>query len=298
MADYPFVLADVFAEAIFGGNQLAVFPDARGLSADTMQRLAREFNFSESCFVLPAEDARCDHRLRIFAPSAELPFAGHPTVGAAAVLAHLGVLAPTGAGGPVFLEEGVGPVEVNILAREGDRIHASLTIKRALERRGPPPPPAAIAEVLGLPAAEIEDCWLASAGATFCHVHLTSREAVDRAALDRKAWSTHLAGSWASSLFILAGKLEPGGVVYARMFAPEDGVEEDPATGSACASLVGTLAERAGAGRDAVTITVEQGVALGRPSRIHGEAKQVEAGLEISVSGWTIVVGSGTIRLP
>src|SRR6266446_3711560 len=115
-SDMPhrFVIADVFTDKPFTGNQLAVFPDAQGLSERAMQAIAREFNFAETTFVLPAGDARHACRVRIFTPKTELPFAGHPTVGTAAVLARLGRLKLAGGSGTIVFEEGIGPVPVEI----------------------------------------------------------------------------------------------------------------------------------------------------------------------------------------
>src|SRR5262245_65356222 len=130
---HRFVIADVFTETAFGGNQLAVFTDARGLSDRAMQALARELNFAESTFVLPPADERYTRRVRIFTPNRELPFAGHPTIGTAAVLASLGLAGQKGPRLDVILEEGVGPVAVEVRL-DGSTPYACLTRERQVEK--------------------------------------------------------------------------------------------------------------------------------------------------------------------
>src|SRR5215212_1868365 len=130
---YRFYTADVFTNRPFGGNPLAVLPAAQGLTPAQMQQIAREFNLSETVFVLPPENPRHTCRLRIFTPGGELPFAGHPTVGAAYVLALIGDIALVGEATPVVFEEGVGPVAVTIRARDGRPVFAQLTVARLPE---------------------------------------------------------------------------------------------------------------------------------------------------------------------
>src|SRR4051794_25501476 len=137
---HRFVIADVFTERAFGGNQLAVFPDGRGISERAMQALAREFNFSETTFVLPPETPGTDYRLRIFTPANELPFAGHPTVGTAAVLARHGLLALEGGRGTVVLGETVGPVKVGVEVDDG-RTFARLSLEAETEEPAERPAP-------------------------------------------------------------------------------------------------------------------------------------------------------------
>jgi trans-2,3-dihydro-3-hydroxyanthranilate isomerase len=132
---HRFVIADVFTATAFGGNQLAVFPDARGLGDRAMQALAREFNFAETTFVLPPADARHTRRVRIFTPRTELPFAGHPTIGTAAVLARLGLVDMPGGAATLLFEEGVGPVPVEVRL-DGSTIFARLSRGRDRARAG------------------------------------------------------------------------------------------------------------------------------------------------------------------
>ena len=129
---HRFVTADVFTRELFGGNPLAVLPDARGLDAALMQKIAREFNFSETVFVLPPDEPAHTRKLRIFTPTAEIPFAGHPNVGTAFVLAATGALAARGETARVVFEEGAGPVQVEIHYEHGQPVYCELTAPQTL----------------------------------------------------------------------------------------------------------------------------------------------------------------------
>ncbi|HWK88700.1 MAG TPA: PhzF family phenazine biosynthesis protein [Longimicrobium sp.] len=296
---------DVFTDRVFGGNPLAVFPAADGLSEPEMQAIAREMNLSETVFVLAPSNPACTHRVRIFTPQAELPFAGHPTVGAACLLASLGqVPAPAGR---VVLEEGVGPVPVDVTVGADGSLYAELTAARLPERGGGVPGAEALAEVLSLDATDIgTGDWEAdaySSGVPFLFVPLRGREALGRSRVDRAAWETHLARAWASMLFVFSLDPErPGSDVRARMFGPGVGIDEDPATGGAAAAFAGYLADRVGPPEDGTASrrwTIEQGFEMGRPSLLH-----VEAGFDAGrlaatrVGGGAVRVCDGVLRLP
>ncbi|MDT0268199.1 PhzF family phenazine biosynthesis protein [Streptomyces sp. DSM 44915] len=290
-----FLIADVFTEQPFGGNQLAVLPDAAGLSDRQLQSLAREFNFSETVFAVPPKDPGHSARLRIFTPTGELPFAGHPTVGAAAVLVGQGLLDPAATGGQVLFEEGVGVVAVEVTGS-----HARLTLTSPYLTAAEPPSRAAVAAALSLDPAAVLDCWYGGVGLRFCYARLADAAAVDLAALDQAAWAASIAGGWAEDLHVFAGELADGGRVHARCFVPSMGVPEDPATGSAAAGLVAGLVAREGrapATADGeVRLTVAQGVAMGRPSLIEAAASWRAGRLaEVSVGGHTVLVASGTV---
>jgi trans-2,3-dihydro-3-hydroxyanthranilate isomerase len=147
MSMHRFVIADVFTDQPFAGNQLAVFPEAAGISERAMQAIAREFNFAETTFVLPPRDPRHACRVRIFTPKAELPFAGHPTIGTASALAHLGRLGLENGKGLVVLEEGVGPVAVEVAVR-GEAVFAELLVEKEVEVPEAKPPRADAAAAL------------------------------------------------------------------------------------------------------------------------------------------------------
>jgi len=295
---YQFVLCDVFTRTAFGGNQLAVFPDARGLSDRAMQAMARELNFSESTFLFPPADAAHTRRVRIFTPRSELPFAGHPTVGTAAVLAARGLTKLQDGKGTVVLEEGVGPISVDVEAR-GDALTGRFTLQRGVERPAERPSVAAAAAVLSLPVEAVVDSWFASAGLRFCFIRLTNREAVDHALLNRAAWAAHFATAYAKDLFLFTGGSAPASRIYARMFGVSVGVDEDPATGSASAALAGSLADALTDPDGTFSWQIDQGVAMGRPSLIEISAdKQNGRTVRIRVGGSTVVTGEGSLSVP
>ena len=294
---HRFVIADVFTQTAFGGNQLAVFPDARGLSARAMQSLAREFNFAETTFVLPPEDPRHTRRVRIFTPRLELPFAGHPTIGTAAVLASLGLAGGTGADLAVILEESVGPVAVEVRL-DGKAPYARLTREGEVEKPATRPSRAEAATAVSLPERDVLDAWCASVGVPFCFVHVASAAAVDRAALDRAAWTTSFSGAWATNLYLFAGEVAPGSRFHVRMFGPAFGIEEDPATGSGAAALAGCLADRL-ASDGTFAWQIDQGVCMGRPSRLETWAERRGGRtVAVKVGGSTVLVGEGTMSVP
>lgn len=263
-----------------------------------MQTLAREFNFSESSFVLPPADPQHARRVRIFTPIAEIPFAGHPTVGTAAVLARLGLIAAPGSAARVVLEEGVGPVAVEILLGEAAD-YARLILGRDVELPSIAVARRAAAAALSLPESAVLESLFASAGIPFCLIRLESEEAVDRAALDRTSWSAHFAAAWSSNLFLFAGDTAPGGRLYARMFAPAAGIEEDPATGSACAALAGSLAGRLAGSEGVFDWHIEQGVAMGRPSLIEASAERHGGRtIRLMVGGQVVTVAEGSMAVP
>jgi trans-2,3-dihydro-3-hydroxyanthranilate isomerase len=282
---HRFVIADVFTDQPFSGNQLAVFPDAQGLSDRAMQAIAREFNFPETTFVLPP------WRVRIFTPKAELPFAGHPTVGTAAVLTRVRKLdLPT----TLILEEGIGPVPVEVAMR-GAHLHAQFTIEKPVETPAQRPERSAVAAALSLPEAAVLEAWFASGGVRFCFARLADKAAVDRAQLDRAAWAKHFREAWSSQIYFFTGDVD----VYARMFAPAYGIEEDAATGSAAVALAGVLAARRSQGEGIFTWRIEQGVAMGRPSRLEASAEKQEGRVvRVKVGGTTVVSAEGTMNVP
>jgi len=293
---YPYVIADVFTEKAFGGNQLAVFTEAEGLSDRAMQAFAREINFAESTFVLPPRNRQHTCQVRIFTPEKELPFAGHPTVGTAAVLIHVGKVQSDLQS--LTFEEGVGPVRVEI-ERGKTPTFTRLVLEREAEIPSDTPGRKEAAAALSLSDGAVLDTWFASVGLRFSFVHLRDPETVDRASLDRAAWSANFAKAWAAPLFLFSGDLAPGSRLYARMFAPGLGVSEDPATGSACAALAATLAARERQGEGDFAWRVDQGVAMGRPSVIEARAEKRRGRVaKVSVGGSSVIVGDGTMAVP
>jgi len=301
---YRFLQFDVFTEHLFGGNQLAVFPDGRGLSPETMQAIAKEMNFSETTFVFPAEAPGTDFRLRIFTPGSELPMAGHPVIGSAFALARTGAIAP-GRESFVF-GLGVGPTPVTLTWKGADLSFAWMT--QALPVFSEPIANRAnAAAALGVPDSAVGGTGLpvqvVSSGLAFVLVPLTTRSAVDNAMINREALNTllHQAGVEANGVFLFSTERGPDkATVYSRMFAPALGVYEDPATGSASGPLGCYLvrhkvvpAAKAGA------MLSLQGVKMGRPSHVH-----ISIGVEgaeirsVRVGGESVLAGEGTLYIP
>jgi len=293
---YPFYLVDVFSSTPFGGNQLAILPDATGISTEGMQKIAREFNFPESTFVLPKNDST-NYRVRIFTPRAELDFAGHPTIGTACALVmkqHARTLDPI----RLILEENIGPVIVDVAQRNGG-YHGTLTLSGKVDSPAGAPAPKDLAAVLSIEPAEVSQSFFAGVGLPFCFAQLKSNEAVDRAVVNRAAWTATLSRAWSPHLFFFAGDLQDGGNLYARMWAPALGVEEDPATGSACAALVGAMASKHDFAGTAYRLSIRQGVSMGRRSEIEAEARKSGGVVtSVSVGGATTWIASGEIEVP
>jgi len=301
---HRFLTTDVFTDRLFGGNQLAVLPDGRGLTTDQMQRVAREFNFSETVFVLPAESPAHARRLRIFTPGTELPFAGHPTIGTAFVLASIGDVRLEGEWTRIVLEEGVGPVPVRIRAVEGRPVFAQLTAPRPPEIGPPPPARADLAAMLSLETGDLLDepngPQGVSCGLPYLFIPLRDRDAVRRARLKDDVWERVLSGFWSPHPYVFAFDPElPGHDVRARMFGPAVGVVEDPATGSAASALGGHLGLRDRRRDGTLRFVVEQGFEMGRPSLLEIEVdKNHGAIVEIRVGGASVLVSEGTIEIP
>jgi trans-2,3-dihydro-3-hydroxyanthranilate isomerase len=293
---YAFHIVDVFSSTPFGGNQLAILPDATGISTQGMQKIAREFNFPESTFVLPMNDPN-SYRVRIFTPRAELDFAGHPTIGTACVLV-MKQRVQTADPMRLTLEENIGPVIVDV-AQRNEGYRGMLTLSGKIDAPTGAPVPADLAAVLSIETAEVSQVFFAGVGLPFCFAQLTSNEVVDRAAINRTAWAATLSRAWGPQVFFFAGNLRDGGKLYARMCAPALGVEEDPATGSACAALVGAMASKHDFGGTAYRLSIQQGVSMGRRSDIEAEArKSGNVVTSVSVGGATTYIASGEIEVP
>ncbi|MBK8908387.1 MAG: PhzF family phenazine biosynthesis protein [Rhodospirillales bacterium] len=302
MPTFPFVTADVFTDRPFGGNPVAVFPNGRGLTERQMQLVAREFNLSETVFVLPPDRPEHTRQLRIFTPAAELPFAGHPTLGAAYVLAAIGEVALQGNQTDIVFEEGVGPVPVRIVAVDDRPVFAQLSVAR-LPDRGPQPPAASeLAAMLSLEpsdfAAEPPEVW--SCGVPFTFVALAGLDPLRRARLRRDVWESVLAASAAPAAFMFCRETErEASDIHARMFAPDMGIAEDPATGAAAAALAGYLGSRADRSDRTLRWIVEQGFEMGRPSILEVEA-DVRNGdtVAVRVGGASVLISRGEMEIP
>lgn len=287
---------DVFTTTPFTGNPLAVVLGGDGLDTARMQAIAREFNLSETVFVAPARTPGALASLRIFTPAAELPFAGHPTVGTAVLLAELG-MTPHGDEVRIVLDEGVGPVPVLLRKRPGELVFAQLTAAVAPEF-GPAPAAEALAAVLGLERRDIADTlggpMMASTGVRFLLVPVRDPAALQRARPRPELWAQTLAGAAAQQIYLYCqAAAQPQAPIRARMFALDLGIGEDPATGSAAAALCAALASRETV--DGVyRWNVEQGYEMGRPSQLALEAERVQGQLgAVRVGGYAIAVSQG-----
>jgi trans-2,3-dihydro-3-hydroxyanthranilate isomerase len=300
-----FFTLDVFTSKKFAGNPLAVVLDAEGLDTDAMQAIAREFNLSETVFVLPPSDPAHRADLRIFVPTRELPFAGHPTVGTAVLLGLL-----DGKGGTFTLGEKIGPVAcVVTVGGAGEQVgqnnqvgQATFTLPRLPAELGNPAPDAAIAAALGLAEADIgfgdHRPSVFSAGVGFTCVPVKDLAAIGRIKLDMARWDQGIRPVDHPDAFVYTRETtEAGHQYHARMFAPEMGIAEDPATGAAVAAFTGAILrfDKPADGRH--DLVIEQGYEMGRPS-------QIKLGLEVrdgalvsaTIGGAAIVVSEGHLH--
>ncbi|MGH7120806.1 MAG: PhzF family phenazine biosynthesis protein [Acetobacteraceae bacterium] len=267
-----YVTLDVFTDRAFGGNPLAVVLDARPLTGDEMQAIAAEFNYSETTFLLPPRDARATARVRIFTPARELPFAGHPNVGTAFVVAGRGEIFGRPAGDVLFFEETAGLVPLAIIKENGVIAGALLTAPQPLSV-GPPVAPAIVAECVGLApeaiATEGGAPVVASVGLPFLFAALKGRESLARCRVDAASCARHLPGLGTDAIHL---SVREGRGVAARVFAYQGRIFEDAATGSANLALAALAAERM-AERDAeLALEITQGVEMGRPSKLSARA--------------------------
>lgn len=288
MTSYPFVTLDVFTDTRFGGNPLAVFTDARGLSDQQMQSLAAEMNLSETTFILPPQDSANTARVRIFNRTAEMPFAGHPSIGTGWVLSQ------AGRGSELRLEVPAGIVGVSATAQG-----ATIAAPRPLEL-GETLPVEVVAACAGLTTTEIVTSAHApieaSVGVAFVFVEVTA-EALTRAAPDLAAFRQaataypHFGDRLSLHLYAHDGEDQ----LRTRMFAPNSGTVEDPATGSANATLAALLLSLSS--QDAGAWNIVQGVEMGRPSRLRAAAQRTPDGVTATVGGGCIPVLRGEATL-
>ena len=303
MPRFRYLTADVFTDAPFGGNQLAVFPDATGIPDDRLQDVAREFNYSETTFVYPAGNRADARRVRIFTPGTELPFAGHPTIGPAHVLAAIGDITLTGELTHIVLEEKVGPVPVTIRAEGGRPVYCELTAAKLPEEGPPPPSREALARALSLDVDELLDGeWAPRAwtcGVPYLFVPVRDRAAVARSRVNAEAWERALAGTWAPEIVLFAREGERAGSdLHGRMYAPGFGIAEDPATGSAAAALAGYLARRDPRRDGTLRWRLEQGFEMKRPSILDISADLTNGEITaVRVGGASVIVCEGGMEI-
>jgi trans-2,3-dihydro-3-hydroxyanthranilate isomerase len=288
----------VFTDTRFGGNPLAVLPDAQGLSGQEMQQIAREFNYSESTFVLPSERGHT-RRVRIFTPTQEIPFAGHPNVGTAFVLASTGELGQIGDETQIVFEEKAGPVPITIRGVDG-KIWCELEAPQTLSM-GQAISVDLAASALSLSPEEIvvdtHQPQLASVGLPFIMVELKDRAALENARPDIPVLEAIHETGIMPDIHVYT-HVADGFDIRARMFAPLDGIPEDPATGSANCALVAMLTHYQPESDGEYRWRIAQGVEMGRPSVLDARTeKRAGAVTGVWIAGYCAMVAEGTIEV-
>jgi trans-2,3-dihydro-3-hydroxyanthranilate isomerase len=283
---YAFVTVDVFTNQRFGGNPLAVFPEATGLDSAQMQALAAEFNLSETTFVLPPQDAANTAQVRIFTPKVEIGFAGHPNLGTAWVLAQQG----KDKAGLLRFEEAGGLVTVSVERQAGSLVSCRVEAPQAL-KLSEAPDTAELAACGGLKASDLLQTDVASVGLD-CVYALVPEAALAHAAPDLAAFRT-LARRWLGpqGRFHLCLYARDGQRLHARVFGPLNGVTEDPACGSATCSLAAMLLHQDGG--ETNRLVMHMGAEMGRPSMLHCGARRAPDGIRAWVGGSCVDVLRG-----
>lgn len=303
MTSLRFHTLDVFTAQRFAGNPLAVVLDAQGLSDDEMQAIAREFNLSETVFVMPPEKAAHSARIRIFTPTHELPFAGHPTVGTAALLAELRTPVINGEQDAIVtLEEKIGPVRVGVRLKGAGLAFAEFDAPKLPKQAGALPPVERLAAGLGLIPNEIgfenhkPACF--AAGPAFAFIPVRTREAIARARVDRRHWADAFEEQGIVGAYLYTRQcVHTSSAFHTRMFAPGAGVPEDPATGSAAVCLAGAIHHFDDYPDGVHRRVVEQGYEMGRPSHITITSVVRAGKLEtVRIGGQSVRVAEGTLR--
>lgn len=298
----PYAILDVFTDTPLAGNPLAVVLDAEGLDEGRMQAIAREFNLSETVFVRAPRDPVNTAAVRIFTPGRELPFAGHPTVGTAVLLATL--RAPDMLRAQdlrVVLEESIGDVVCVVRQAKGQAARATFTLPRLPEEIAAAASPEALAAALSLSPEDIgfdrHVASVVSAGVGFTFVPLASLDAVRRAKPNPAHWGAIQPADHANAFVYARGGEREGTDFRARMFAPDLGVGEDPATGSAVAAFAGALMRFEEPPDGEHVAVIEQGFEMGRPSVITlGLVVEGERLASATIGGAAVIVMQGTLE--
>src|SRR5262245_8130167 len=296
---YRYYICDVFTEERFGGNPLAVLPAPTGLSDRQMQQIAREFNFSESAFVFPPEAGQT-RKVRIFTPVAEVPFAGHPSVGTAFALANAGEFGPIDGPITIILEEKAGLVPVSIHKRHGHLLWCELSAPGRLTL-GKTIAAQTLAAAVSLTPDDIVTKThlpqVASVGLPFVVAELKDRVALERARPSMDGLAALAAEGVVPNVHLYTHSAD-GFDIRARMFAPLAGVAEDPATGSANCALAGLLAQQHEAASGSFRWRIAQGVEMGRPSVLEARAEK-NGGIVVGtwVGGASVLVSDGFIEI-
>ena len=296
---YRYFICDVFTDEKFSGNQLAVFPEAQGLSEWQMQRIAKEFNFSETTFVFPSEFGHT-RKVRIYTPNTEVPFAGHPNIGTAFALAQSGEFGNIGQGLQVVFEEKAGLVPVKIQRKPTGDIWCELSAPEPLSI-GASVSISLVASVLSLDELEIltsiHPPQVASVGLPFLFVEISSVTSLLKAQIDVGKLEFLVAKAGVSYIHLYCRNVENFDI-KARMFAPLDGVFEDPATGSANCALIGLLSQYGSPDNSNENWTISQGAEIGRPSVLYGRTqKQDGKVIGVWIGGNSVLVSEGILKI-
>lgn len=296
---YKYYTCDVFTAAPFGGNQLAVFPDAQGIPEHLLPQITREFNFSETTFVYPPADPGHTKRVRIFTPGSELPFAGHPTVGTAIVLGIIGDIPVEPDGTTIIFEEGVGPVPVTIRSRNGVPAFAQLTAAVLPSFDDNVPSAEDLAVLLTIARDELHDAKyplrFVSVGFPFLFVAVQNRSVIERIRINVPMMEK----LGLKEIFVFTDEtVQQDFHFHARMFAPLIGIPEDPATGSAVAAFAGYLAVMDPRRNGTLQWNIEQGFEMGRPSLLYSEAEKKDGTITaVRVGGNAVMMTEGLFTM-
>jgi trans-2,3-dihydro-3-hydroxyanthranilate isomerase len=297
-----FVTVDVFTDRQFGGNPLAVVTNAHGLSTGQMQAIAAEFNLAETTFVLPPKNPAHAAEVRIFTPKAEMPFAGHPSVGTAFVVARAGEsYGKPISGDRLTFEMIAGLVDIGLTKESGHTVAARLTAPQPVSLSEKIPVEIVAAACSLTPSDFKTDVHLpcvASCGTPFLFAELSSRAALAAATPQPELFAQNLPRDRVTGLHLYVQAREENRDIQARMFAPQHGIPEDPATGSATVALIGMLAHYTPGSDQILSKTFGQGFDMGRPSILEASAEK-KAGRVVAthVGGRCVQVMSGTIDL-
>ncbi|MCF6200037.1 MAG: PhzF family phenazine biosynthesis protein [Hyphomicrobiaceae bacterium] len=305
MENLQFEIVDVFTSSRFSGNGLAVIKNGEALSDQQMQAIAREFNLSETVFILSPENKAHSANIRIFTPAEELPFAGHPTVGAAVVVALTqlgqGDDIPSHEDAIVILEEGIGTIRAGVSFRTGKAPFAEFDLPRLPVEIDNLPTNDELSMVLGLSSTEIgfenhqPSCF--EAGMPFVFVPVRDLEVIGEAVANAAAMEKLLGNKRREVFLYCRETVKNDSSFHARMFAPLLGINEDPATGAAVAAFGGVVMKYDQPARGTKNYIIEQGIEMGRPSEIHLELIINDALKNVRIGGHVVKVASGTLEV-
>jgi trans-2,3-dihydro-3-hydroxyanthranilate isomerase len=294
MTKYQFYIVDVFAEEKYAGNQLAVVGNAKGLSDGQMQKITKEMSYSETTFILSEEQRNGGYDVRIFTPAAEVPFAGHPTLGTAYIIQHEIMKEPAET---VILNLKVGRIPVGF--HKADSGQDILWMKPNEPVFGQTFKPDEIVQFLSVCREDIDERYPiqhVSIGVDFLFVPLTSLDAVRRASVIKEKFFDWIKDKQAKTIFVFCPETyKSENHMNVRLFADYFGVPEDPATGSANACLAGYLVKHRYFGKDKIEIRVEQGNEISRPSLLYLRAENRQGKIDVSVGGKVVMIAEGQL---